>query len=382
MIRTVVIFANFGPYHLARAEALSEVQGIEAHFVELAPVQRLYPWTTTRDELHLPLTTLVDTPYEQTRFTKLLKELVTFLEELSPEAVVIPGYSPPLMLAAARWARMHDAASIMMFETTKLDHQRTWWKEQIKRWIVRRYYHAGFVGGKASHLYLSQLGMPSSYIWERYDVVSNDHFTISSREALEREAEHRERIPLPEHYFLYVGRFSEEKNLVRLLQAYRSYRDTDPGGWKLVMVGDGPQREELFETAKDLKLNDIVWPGFVQVEELPVYYALCGGFILPSVREPWGLVVNEAMACGSPVLVSERCGSASDLVVEGENGYTFDPFSSDIIAARMLKLSRLDNTEKRAMGEASQEIIKKYSPEVWAENLADCIRQTVLRVVS
>lgn len=380
MIRTAVLFPNYGPYHLAGAESFSKVEAIEAHFVELAPSQERYPWQTARDGLDFRITTLVNTPLEGIPLSRLVKELHKTLNALRPQALVISGYRRPTMLAAARWARAHGAASIMMSDTTALDRERAWWKEQIKRQLVNRYYDAGFVSGRASRQYLHTLGMPQARIWERNYVVNNTYFGESSRRLSERADEHRKRTGLPERYFLYVGRFSPEKNLARLLQAYRYYRDSDPKGWKLVLVGDGPQREELLQLARDLELIDIVWPGFKQVDELPPYYALSSGFILPSFSEPWGLVVNEAMACGLPVLVSDRCGSAPDLVTEGGNGYIFDPFSVDEISARMLKLARLGENERHTMGETSQRIISSYTPEARAENLADCIRQTVARV--
>jgi glycosyltransferase involved in cell wall biosynthesis len=224
--------------------------------------------------------------------------------------------------------------------------------------------------------------MPQDRIWERYDVIDNDYFIGRSRDILDKVAGHRKRFALPERYFVSVGRFSEEKNLTRLLQAYRRYRDAEPDGWDLVIVGDGPQREELLGVARSLNLDDVIWPGFVQINELPIYYALSDGFVLPSVSEPWGLVVNEAMACGLPVLVSDRCGSAPDLVVEGKNGYTFDPYSVDAIADRMLRLASLDEARRAAMRRVSSEIIADYSLEAWAENMADCLRQTVARVRS
>lgn len=380
MIRVAVLFTNYGPYHLAWAEALSKVRDIEVDFIEFAPKQRLHPWRTLRENLDLPITTLVDTPLEQTPLKKLIRELYKNLEARSPQALVIPGYREPFMRAAARWARKHGAASILMFASTELDHQRVWWKEQVKCQLVRRYYDAGFVNGQASRQYLSKLGMSQSRIWEPSAVVDNRYFDESSRNILLRADEYRKDARLPERYFLYVGRFYPEKNLVRLLRAYRRYHDLDPGGWKLVMVGDGPQRDELHETARELDLDDIVWSGYKQIEKLPTYYALSSCLVLPSLSEPWGLVVNEAMACGLPVLVSSRCGSAADLVREDVNGYTFDPLSVDELASRMQAVAQLEEPERQAMVEASRRLISGRTPEVRATNLADCIRRTVGRV--
>lgn len=377
MIRTTVIFINYGPYHVAWARSLAGVDDIDPHFIELASEQKKYPWQIERDTIDLNFKTLVWDSYEQTSFWKLYRKLMRTLENLNPEAVVIPSYSPPIMLAAARWAKKHRAASIMIAASTEWDYERVWWKERIKRGLVRRYYDAGFVGGRASRNYLKSLGMPEEYIWGQHDAVDNDYFSNRAEHMLQRKEESSQWAGLPERYFLYVGRFSPEKNLTRLLETYGRYRQSEPGGWGLVLVGDGPQREELLQVVERLDLEDVLWPGFKQITELPLYYALAGAFILPSIREPWGLVVNEAMACGLPVLVSNRCGSAWNLVSEGKNGYTFDPYDVEEMTECMMKLSGSTEGKKLAMSEFSRKIVADYTLEQRSVSLADCIRQTV-----
>lgn len=377
MIRTAVVFSNYGPYHLAWARSLAEVEDIKPSFIELASQQTKYPWQIDRDRVALDLRTLKQGPYEQVPFLKLYRRLTYVLADFDPEAVVVPSYSPPIMLAAARWAKKHGAVSIMISASTAWDYERVWWKESIKRFLVRRYYDAGFVGGTAGRDYLMSLGMSKEYIWGQHDAVDNDYFSNKAEQVLQRGKEYRKWAGLPERYFLYVGRFSEEKNLIRLLEAYRCYRECVSEGWGLVMVGDGPQGEELSQAAEKLDLRDVLWPGFKQIAELPIYYALASAFILPSFREPWGLVVNEAMASGLPVMVSNRCGSAWDLVSEGRNGYTFDPYDVEEMAERMLKLSGSTESERHTMSLGSQEIISGYTLELRSESLVDCIRQTV-----
>ena len=107
-------------------------------------------------------------------------------------------------------------------------------------------------------------------------------------------------------------------------------------------------------------------PGFKQYGELPLYYANAGAFVHASTTEQWGLVVNEAMASGLPVLVSERCGCAPDLVETGRNGYTFDPHDVDALARLMLDMAS-DACDRAAMGRASREIVARWSPATFAE---------------
>ena len=111
--------------------------------------------------------------------------------------------------------------------------------------------------------------------------------------------------------------------------------------WSLVLLGDGPLKSDLCRLISDLRLDACVHlPGFKQYHELPVYYGLASAFVHASTTEQWGLVVNEAMASGLPVLVSNRCGCAQDLVKEGVNGFTFDPCNVEQLAQLMLKFQR------------------------------------------
>jgi glycosyltransferase involved in cell wall biosynthesis len=110
-------------------------------------------------------------------------------------------------------------------------------------------------------------------------------------------------------------------------------------------------------------------PGFKQYDELPVCYASADAFIHASTTEQWGLVVNEAMASGLPVLVSNRCGCAPDLLMEGINGFSFDPFNTEAIAQAMAAMAMLQEDRRKAMGEESRRIIANWGPERFGRGL-------------
>jgi glycosyltransferase involved in cell wall biosynthesis len=120
--------------------------------------------------------------------------------------------------------------------------------------------------------------------------------------------------------------------------------------------------------------DSVLLPGFKQYPDLPVYYGIANAFIHASTTEQWGLVVNEAMASGLPVLVSNRCGCATDLVQEGVNGFTFDPCDVEQLAQLMFRISdfRFPISD---FGVASQRIIADWGPERFAQGLkaaAEC----------
>jgi len=375
--KVCVIFNNFGPYHISRIKSLNDLYEGEVFPIQLAPLEKLREWRV--DNLPMQLLTVQDKPLEEALESQICDQLVILLNQLKPGAVVIAGYSEPAMRSAVIWGRKNKALTVLMSDSHYLDKSRIWLKEKIKGWWITKHFDAAFVSGSRASKYLEGLGFPRNFIWLGYDVVDNNYFIQKTIETTKVKEEICNKLGLPERYFLYVGRLSPEKNLIRLLDAYSLYRGKiNKNPWGLVIVGSGSQEEELKNHADKIGLNDIVWPGFKQYHELPHYYALASCFILLSISEPWGLVVNEAMACGLPILVSERCGCVPDLVFPGINGYTFDPNSVDDMAFYMERISSED-VDIESMKEASVKIVSNYNPETWAKALTDCMQVTMSR---
>jgi len=261
-----------------------------------------------------------------------------------------------------------------MSDSQEIDFERTTLREWVKRRFVSNCGGA-IVGGTPHREYLVKLGMDPSRIRLGYDVVDNEHFRRGAVQAREHVAVLRKQMGLPAHYFLTVTRFIEKKNLPRLLQAFAMFlaataRDrTDAEPWYLVVLGDGELRPLLEKQVNSLGLSDrVLMPGFKQYPELPTWYALAEAFVLASTTEQRGLVVNEAMASGLPVLVSNRCGCAVDLVRSGANGHTFDPHDVACLAGLMAQIAE-DPVQLRTMGKASAALIDAWSPAVFADNL-------------
>jgi glycosyltransferase involved in cell wall biosynthesis len=259
-----------------------------------------------------------------------------------------------------------------MSESARQDEPRTWWKEIIKRRIVNLY-SAALVGGQRHVEYLVELGMPRERIFTGYDAVDNAYFARRALEIRDSEFETRKKYGLPENYFLASARFIEKKNLPRLIRAYAEYRRRSAvsGGnapWDLVLLGDGPLRETLETQLSTLNLHmHVHLPGFKQYDELPVYYALAKAFVHASTTEQWGLVVNEAVASGLPVIVSNRCGCVPELMAD--NGFTFDPLNEDELAARLLEMASLSRDQLEELGEASRRIAAQLGPDRFSEGL-------------
>jgi len=255
-----------------------------------------------------------------------------------------------------------------MSESQERDLRRSPLRETLKRALVAEF-DAALVGGERHVAYLARLGMPRERILLGYDVVDNQYFEQGAEAARGREFEERHQRALPKDYFLCSARFVRKKNLPGLLRAYAAYRAMAGNqAWKLVILGDGPLRASVERLIRRLALEpDVRLPGFKQYGDLPAYYGLARAFVLPSYVEQWGLVVNEAMAAGLPVLVSDACGSV-DLVQAGANGWTFQPSDHAQLARLMLQLSR-DPVGTARMGQASSTLIDRWTPKTFAEGV-------------
>jgi glycosyltransferase involved in cell wall biosynthesis len=313
----------------------------------------------------------------------LAKHVGSALDEMRPRAVAVAGYDRPEMRKAIRWANRNRVPAILMSETKWDDRPRPWWRLAAARHWVRRC-DSALVSGAAAGEFLVALGMPRERIFRQYGVVDNQFFADRAEEARRKDA--RPHPDLPEKYFIASCRMIEKrKNLRRLLLAYEEYRGC--GGdlaWGLVLCGDGEDRAMLEEVATSRSIGGVHFAGFQQVEQLALYYAHASCFVHPAINEAWGLVVNEAMAAGLPIIVSRRCGCAYDLVNEGVNGFTFDPFDTEQLSRRMLCITKMQAHQVQSFGVASRVLVDSYGPAQFANGLSEALdaASTCLRRLS
>ena len=371
--RVAVIWIDWYAYHVARFRGLLSAPSLQGRTVGLEMVGGIgvHAGLKFREELpgDLPIETLLpETSWGEANKLKLSIMLWNRLSELSPEVVLVPGYYMLPGIAIALWAKVHDATSVLMTESTAGDHKRVWWKEALKGFGMRVLFDWAVSGGRAHVEYLHELGFPANRIVGGYDVVDNQMFRTGT-DALEGQEPTTYGLP-DQKYFVYVGRLAEEKNVKTLLACWLDYRRAG-GTWPLVLVGDGAEAKSLKESALASGFgSDVIFPGLKSSRSLLPFYAFAGCFVLPSTREPWGLVVNEAMASGLPVLVSTACGCAPDLVEEGRNGFTFEANDAAKLTGLLHAISGLPEATRKNMGVASREIVSMYSPEHFGRSIA------------
>ena len=170
--------------------------------------------------------------------------------------------------------------------------------------------------------------------------------------------------------FIVVGGIIPRKGLDRLLEACAILQRQGCDDYTLLVVGDGPQREELENfTQKNDLTKCVQWAGRVDYNHLGAYFRKADVFVLPTLEDTWGLVLLEAMVLGKPILCSKWAGAA-ELVIDGENGYCFDPYEPAKLAELMRRFIN-DPDLAASMGHKSEQLMTQYTPEAAAKFLSE-----------
>lgn len=312
---------------------------------------------------------LFDRYLDDTRPLDRAKALLSRARAYRPDVITLTGYYDPAQLALLFWAKLRGIRVIMQNESTTADHQRTGPKEAFKRWVISLF-DGFFCFGSRSAEYLLALDVPARKILLRKNAVDNKTIVRVYEQARLTRSSEQERLRLPAHNFVYVGRLIGVKNLPVLLNAFAQARQQTTGAdWGLILLGDGADRPALMQQTAELGLTDVV--SFQPAQpwyRVPAFLALSDVLVLPSQSEPWGLVVNEAMVCGLPVIVSSQCGCVPDLVVDGETGFVFDPANTPQLA-QLLTRFMTGQVDGAAMRQAALNRIAPYAPDVVAREM-------------
>jgi len=204
----------------------------------------------------------------------------------------------------------------------------------LQRWsrkLLTKHPVAFLAYGKAAETYLVSLGVSREKIFHSVQAIDNDYWQQAV--SATNPSTIREQYNLRGRVALFVGRLIQLKGLDYLLHAWALLPEQVRESNSLLIVGGGEEYEHLVTLADQLGLNTVHFAGSRKPEELPAYYAAANLFVFPTFLDIWGLVVNEAMNAGLPVLCSKYAGCAEELIVEGVNGNTFDPARPDKLAA-------------------------------------------------
>jgi glycosyltransferase involved in cell wall biosynthesis len=283
------------------------------------------------------------------------------------DLVVLPGYHRieywAMLLACILLRRRRAVFS----DSTPFDKPEVRWREFAKRLFFARC-HGCFTYGSRSKEYLMSYGVDESRIYIRRQAAAlpHDYDPAAVIKRYEGMGSSHSRQPR----FVFIGRLAVEKGLFDLLRAFRLVKARLSNA-RLDLVGAGPLKEDLKREAVSLGVQDSV--NFVGSKDLdglvPLFYESVA-MVLPSHSEPWGLVVNESLSYGCPVVVSDLCGCVPELVIDGVTGYRFQTGNIDALAAAMISVNKMSEN-RLAVAKECLTVIAGFTPARAASQLLD-----------
>jgi 1,2-diacylglycerol 3-alpha-glucosyltransferase len=374
MRRLAILTEIISPYRIPLFNALSKHPGMDLHVIFLAETDpSLRQWQIYKNEIQFSYEVLPSWRKRVGGYNLLLNRRVgQALKAAAPQVILCGGYNYVASWQALIWAQVHDTPFLLWSESNQQDLRRGYaLVELLKDEFVHRC--TGFVvPGRSAREYLQSRKIKEEQIFTALNAVDNCLFAEAAAAARRNADRCRAELGLPERYILFVGRLVREKGVFDLLSAYARLDNRLRQQVGLVFIGDGCCRAELQRQATVITPGAIVFPGFAQRDQLGAYYALAEMLILPTYSDPWGLVVNEAMACGLPVVVSRAAGCAADLVKVNWNGLLVTPGDVAEMAESMQSLVDRPGVCAK-MGANSLEHICRYSPEGWSLGIASAV---------
>lgn len=236
------------------------------------------------------------------------------------------------------------------------------------RRIMSRYTDAFNANNNAAKEYLTKiLGIDNRKVFLQPYLVPDPKVFLKNINKIETNY-----LKLTPPIFLFVGDITYNKGLQSLLEACSLLRKQGYHDFTVMLIGEGEQREEFASFAKSHNIeNHVVWTGWIKYEDLGAYFKHADVFVFPSFDDVWGMVVSEAMLSRLPILCSRGAG-VSEMIVESENGYIFDPHNSEELAQLMQKF--IENPSLiESMGEKSQQLIAQHTPQAATKGFVEVV---------
>jgi glycosyltransferase involved in cell wall biosynthesis len=339
----VLVTSGFAPYRIPLWNALARKCNLTVILLVLKENQRL--WEVDIDLVRCRVECLSGSQV----YIKVLdwmlvigfEGLTHVLDETNPDAVIIGGYESPGFWAARSWARRRGVPKVLWMESTLLSSRTT--KYAAINWlksIFVRSCEAYYATGKNAARYLEFFGARPERI-----AVGTNVPDISLFVSCERLGDRADGIVS----LLYTGQLIERKGLRNALTALTGLKELR---WKLCITGTGPLEAELREFTDRELPGRVAWHSHVQYNKMSSIYRSSDVLLFPSLKEVWGLAVNEALLSGLLVVGSDRAASVLELVSNGKNGYLVDPLSLTALRDGIEKAMRRVPADRHSIRES------------------------------
>jgi glycosyltransferase involved in cell wall biosynthesis len=370
--RAVILTELIAPYRIPVFNALAGNPEIDLHVIFLSETDRsIRQWRAYSNEMQFSYEVLPSWRRRLGKYNILLNRNVTVaLRDADPKAVLCGGYNYVASWQAMVWARRNDVQFLLWCESTANDLRRKRMLVETAKEKFLQNCDGLVVPGKSSYAYMQQMGIPDEKLFVAPNAVDSSLFSRLEGIANERGERLHGELGLPDRYFLFVGRLVRAKGTLDLLHAYAMLPQELRAQVGLVFAGDGPARAELESMARSIFPGSVHFAGFVHRDALASYYALAECLVLPTHSDTWGMVVNEAMVCGLPIICTDVAGCAAELVQS--NGRIVPPRDPAHLSSAMQELAA-DGDLRSRMSRESRSIIRAYSPEACADGIANAV---------
>jgi len=362
-LKVVILNNDFRVYWKGRLIYLRQyltAQKIDFHAIELFGKGSPYSFDEYNNSLNWWSCLFADNSASELSISNIQSSLFKKLDAINPDVIIAPSIVFFAGALGIRWAKKNRKKFIMFDDATPGQVKRNFIVQWVKNLIFEQVNGFWFPtkGYFNEFSYLSNKGVHFFY---GFNSIDNSFFKLSGKPLLNHKT------------IICVARLVPVKNLDTLIKAWQVIESLNTG-YRLAIVGNGPEYHALNTLKLDLNLKTVDFLGIIANENLLEFYSKADAFILPSLSESWGLVVNEAMAAGLPVLLSHNINASKYLLKEGVNGYGFDPLNVADIAQVIKKYIDTDITSKQLMSANSLEIIDDMSYEKMGIQLAKALQ--------
>ncbi len=350
-MRMTLCWSDISGYMTSCWRALARVPGVELKVIAFKPASSSF------DNSLVQGIDCVLMPEEKRNDTDYVHGLI---RDTRPEVLYLSGWFHPPYRKAIFSPEFANVSKWIGVDTPWVGN----FKQQVGRIVLRRLISRldrVFVAGERAWQYLRMMGAPQRKVRRGLYGVDYESFRVLHERRLQQPGGWPRR-------FLFTGRYAQEKGLDNLLEAYAKYRARVSDPWPLGCCGGGPLKSLLQGKAG---VEDF---GFQQPAQLMDVMSAHGVFVLPSHFDPWPLVVVEASAAGMPVLCTEACGSAVELVRPYFNGLAVATRDSDALADAFFWAHLQTSAQLADMGRHGCQLAAAYSAQMWAARWAQAAR--------
>lgn len=291
-----------------------------------------------------------------------VENIYELIKGINPDCIFVSGWTDKIYRKITRIYK--DSIPIMCcFDNV--------WKGTLKqrillpvaRWFLRRLFDGAWVPSSRQSEYALKLGFKEESIFQGFYCIDTDFY---HNNYLKYKEEKEEKLP---HRFLCVARYVPQKGLHALWEAFIQLKEETQNDWELWCAGTGLMFSMRTEHPAIRHL------GFVQPSEMDYLIRNCAVFVLPSLSEPWGVVVHEFAAAGFPLVLSRHVGSGELFLDPGKNGLLFEPGDATSIKEALKAIISKSESDLRTMGEESAKMALKFTPANWSNILVRIVGQ-------